>query len=45
MDSIPGVTEETTLAEIRRLLEERHYEEAVRDRAQIESLPVTREGS
>ena len=42
---IPGVTEEQTLAEIRRLLEQRHYEEAVRDRADIEPLPVVGEGS
>src|ERR671936_380981 len=37
---IPGVTEERTLDEVRRLLEQRHYDEAVRDRAEIESLPV-----
>jgi methylamine---glutamate N-methyltransferase subunit C len=42
---IPGVTEERTLAEVKQLLEQRHYEEAVRDRAEIESLPVVGETS
>jgi methylamine---glutamate N-methyltransferase subunit C len=37
---IPGVTEHQTLAEIRQLLERKHEEEAVRDRAQIERLPT-----
>jgi hypothetical protein len=40
---IPGVTEEQTLAEVRRLIEQRHYEEAVRDRADIEPLPIVGE--
>jgi hypothetical protein len=44
-DYIPGVTEETTLTEIRRLLEQRHYEEAVRERADVEPLPVAGETS
>ena len=44
-DYIPGVTEEQTLSEIKRLLEQRHYEEAVRDRADVEALPVAEEGS
>jgi glutamate synthase domain-containing protein 2 len=42
---IPGVTEEQTLSEIRKLVEQRHYEEAVRDRADVEALPVVGEGS
>jgi methylamine---glutamate N-methyltransferase subunit C len=42
---VPGVTEERTLAEIQRLLEQRHYEEAVRDRAGVEPLPVVGEGT
>jgi hypothetical protein len=36
---IPGVTERQTLDEIRQLLERRHEEEAVRDRAELERLP------
>jgi len=42
---IPGVTEEKTLSEVRRLLEQRHYEEAVRDRAEVEPLPIVGETS
>jgi methylamine---glutamate N-methyltransferase subunit C len=41
---IPGVTEEQTLADIKRLLEQRHYEEAVRERADVEALPVMEDG-
>jgi methylamine---glutamate N-methyltransferase subunit C len=41
---IPGVTETQTLADIKRLLEQRHYEEAVRERADIESLPAMEDG-
>jgi methylamine---glutamate N-methyltransferase subunit C len=40
---IPGVSEQQTLAEVTRLLEERHYEEAVRDRAAVEPLRATGE--
>jgi hypothetical protein len=42
---VPGVTEERTLAEVKRLLEQRHYEEAVRERADVEALPVVGETS
>ena len=41
---IPGVTEEQTLADIKRLLEQRHYEEAVRERAEVEPLPAAEDG-
>src|SRR5437773_5224077 len=37
---IPGVTEERTLAEIRQLLERKHEEEAIRDRAELERIPT-----
>jgi hypothetical protein len=40
---IPGVTEERTLADIKRLLEERHYEAAVRDRVDVQPLSATGE--
>jgi hypothetical protein len=44
-DYVPGLTEERTLQEVKQLLEQRHYEEAVRDRADIEPLPVVGEPS
>jgi hypothetical protein len=40
---IPGVTEHETLAEIRQLLERKHEEEAMRDRARVEPLPTIAE--
>src|SRR5205807_5996136 len=38
-DYVPGLTERETLAEIRHLLERRHEEEAIRERATLEHLP------